>query len=696
MAINVSFNGATIYRPGAYSKTNIDLGGNLPLGPAGLVAIFGEADAGMPGANEVDISRNFYTADRFAEARAKYRSGPILDALNFLFSPAADGSIANGAQTVWVYKTNASVRAEKALTWGAFTTSARAMEWGTGGNRITIKIEGAGSTRTITLAQKRDLITETAIVGGNVVLSFTDKTPITGVAASFTGVFAGGTTPVTITAVNVGIAGNIALVGDGVKTIQTLVTDWNTAHPTNLLVTPITGIGTQVPDLDENIQLAGGIDAVSTALNLTINASTIVVKRVTTTNAIPGSPVIVGTFVKSAFKTIKDIVEAIQLTLDVGESLDVENTVYNQKSLEILDYVVAAASVKMDAFEVRQFFAESQIAELVGTATLGLPTAMTEVAFTGGEKGATAGTEIINALAKFTKFHMNFIVPLFSRDATEDIADELTDSDSDYEIAAIHQAVRNHVSAMKSTKKRSERQGYLSIKDTYENCRTQAGLLADARMQLVIQDVRQADSNGSIKWFQPWAFACMLAGARGGASIGLPMTFKFINCAGIRQTAQGMNTPEADIVLDFDPDTMYDDAIQGGITFLEAPTTGGFRVVVDNTTYGIDDNWVWNRGNVIYAADIVAYNFRNTMERRYVGVKNTVRASEVKATAESVLVTFLSQGITVSTADAPNGFKDLSVRMEGNTIYITVTIKLVEGIDFILNEITVQRATQSA
>jgi len=215
-------------------------------------------------------------------------------------------------------------------------------------------------------------------------------------------------------------------------------------------------------------------------------------------------------------------------------------------------------------------------------------------------------------------------------------------------------------------------------------------------MQLMIQDVRQVDSLGSIRWFQPWALACMIAGARSGASIGLPLTFKFMNCSGIRQTAQSMNTPESDIILDFDPDTQYDDAIQGGITFLEAPTTGGFRIVVDNTTYGIDDNWVWNRGNVIYAADTVAYNFRNTMERRYVGVKNTIRATEVKSTAESVLATFLAQGITVSTGDAQNGYKNLSVRIEGNTIYISVTIKLVEGIDFVLNEITVQRATQSA
>jgi hypothetical protein len=55
MAINVSFNGATIYKPGAYSKTNIDLSGGFALGPVGLIAIFGESSKGNPGSQEPDM-----------------------------------------------------------------------------------------------------------------------------------------------------------------------------------------------------------------------------------------------------------------------------------------------------------------------------------------------------------------------------------------------------------------------------------------------------------------------------------------------------------------------------------------------------------------------------------------------------------------------------------------------------------------
>jgi hypothetical protein len=249
---------------------------------------------------------------------------------------------------------------------------------------------------------------------------------------------------------------------------------------------------------------------------------------------------------------------------------------------------------------------------------------------------------------------------------------------------------------MATTKRKSERQGYLSFKGSYADCKVQAQTQADARIQMVIEDIRQANSDGEIQWFQPWAGACLLAGARGGSPIGLPMTGKYFNMSGIRQTSQAMSTEEEDIVLDFDPDTQYDDAIQNGITFWEAPQSGGFRLVVDNTTYGRDANWVYNRANVLYAADVLAFDLRTQLENIYVGVKNTVSAAEVKSTTESILATYLAQGITVSTADAKNGFKQLVVQINGNTINVSVIVKLVEGIDFVLTDITLQRASQTA
>jgi hypothetical protein len=600
MAINVSFNGATIYKPGAYSKTEIDLGGGFPLSPTGIVAIFGEADAGAPGSAELNIANNVFSPDQLPQIRAKYRSGNIVDACNFLFAPGADGAIPGGAQAVYIYKTNASVRASLALA--ASYGTVRAREWGVGGNRITLKIVGAGTTRTITLNNKRDTIVETATVGGNTVITATNAT-----------------------------------------------------------------VGSTVTIDDTKIALFDGTNTVE--------------------------------LLKSTYNSVADLVSDIALvsgwTATLGTGID------PRLQLSVLDHVtsltaVGGAALKMDAYEVQQFFAASQIAELVSPADVGLPAALSETFLAGGLLGATGTADITNALSKFEKIRVNSVVPLFSRDASDDSADNLTDASSAYTIAGIHQAVKTHLSLMATTKKKSERQGYLSIKDTYANVKATAMNLAFSRVQLTIQDIRNINAQGVIKWFQPWAGAALLAGARGGSPIGNPMTFKYFNMSGIRHTAQAMSTAEQDIVIEFDPDTQYDDAIQAGITFWEAPQTGGYRLVVDNTTYGKDGNWVYNRGHVQYAADIVAFDFRSQLENIYVGLKNTVSAAEIKSTCEAILATYLAQGITVSTSDAKNGFKQLVVQMNGNVVNVSVVVKLVEGIDFVLADITLQRATQTA
>jgi hypothetical protein len=82
-------------------------------------------------------SNNFFNASQISQVRQKYGSGPIVDAMNFLFAPASDGAIPSGAQAVYIYKTNASARASLALA-NAYGT-VRALEFGVGGNTATVK-----------------------------------------------------------------------------------------------------------------------------------------------------------------------------------------------------------------------------------------------------------------------------------------------------------------------------------------------------------------------------------------------------------------------------------------------------------------------------------------------------------------------------------------------------------------------------
>jgi hypothetical protein len=85
-----------------------------------------------------------------------------------------------------------------------------------------------------------------------------------GTYASFVGLVSGLTSSITVTANVLGVSGNsVLLTGDGSSNVSLLISNWNTAHPSNQ-ITLTAGTGTQVPSLSASIQLSGG----STPFNL--------------------------------------------------------------------------------------------------------------------------------------------------------------------------------------------------------------------------------------------------------------------------------------------------------------------------------------------------------------------------------------------------------------------------------------------
>ena len=724
MAINVSFNGATIYRPGAYSRLSIDLGGNFPLGAAGLVAIFGESTRGKPGSQEADISRNFFLPNQVAEVRQKYGSGPIVDAMNFLFSPASDGAIPSGAQAVYIYKTNDSTRASLSLA-NSFGTL-RSLEWGVGGNTITASAVEISEAAPATESSSE--FDETAVAAGSFDIFVNGVKSTVSVAGGYAdnAALAADVASWTVAGVSFAVGGadgestlSIELDADALASRngfgkalelkdgagQPLAAMSIAEGVTVSAVEPAMIVTLkQTRDLIQEQETVGGNIVLEVGYSGPSATATV---QVTATQVVltANSTVVLD---KSAYPTMIQLLNAINI--NAGWSASLSSTLYNSLAPSVLDQVVVGAKssdaetvkparIKKDTAEVAQMFKESSIAEIVDQTSKGLMDAMTETALAGGTLGATTSADIVEALAAFEEIRVNAVVPLFSRDAlvgsdtvSADVPDNVTEVGSSYTILGIHQAVKTHCNFMSTTKNRSERQAYLSYKNSFLACRDRAALLADPRIQLSIQDTRNIDSQGNIKWFQPWAQACMLAGARSGSPIGTPLTFKFFNLTGIRHTSQSMSTPEEDISIDFNPNVHYEQAIQNGITFFEQPQSGGIRCLLDNTTYQKDGNWVLNRGNVIYAADVLSFDFRNQLENIFVGKKNTTSITEIRSVAASLLSTYIAQGITVSTPSAPNGYKELSVKLTGNTINISLTAVLVEGIDFILNDITITRA----
>jgi hypothetical protein len=89
--------------------------------------------------------------------------------------------------------------------------------------------------------------------------------------AYFSGQIPGMILNVTITANNPGSAGNsVVLPGDGTSSINTLISNWNTANPSNQ-VTLTSGNGTQVPDAGTYASFSGTILGTSTPVVITSN-----------------------------------------------------------------------------------------------------------------------------------------------------------------------------------------------------------------------------------------------------------------------------------------------------------------------------------------------------------------------------------------------------------------------------------------
>jgi hypothetical protein len=594
MSIVINFAGASLRKPGAYSRIRVAQG-SAAQAQLGVMAIIGEADQGLAFSDESGLSSVTWSPDQFAQIQQKYGSGALVDGARIALTPSNDPQILGGAQLLLTLKTNQSTTASLALPSSYGTVKAKVP--GAQGNAITIEIDQNAGQDVITITDNLNGISEVSNAIGN----------------------------------------------DGAIQIQVT---------------------------------AGGVSAAT----LTIGATSI-------TTAITGTGASNLNISKSMFNTLGQLVQF--LNTQPGYVASVLNGHINDP-LTVLDRVTAQDIktapyvVKKDLQDIVDFFGLSALVDFIPTATAGIPDAMVNTALAGGALGATSQSNFQGCLDALSKVRVNFVVPLFSRDAASDITDGLTDAASSYSIDSIHAALNTHCVQNSTVKGRRERQGFAAYQGTYANAKIKSAALGSARVSLHFQQVDVQNSFGALVTAQPHMLATINAGMKAAAVIGLPNTFKLANISGFSVPSN-----------DFDPETQADDAIDANLTFVERAPGGGFRFVLDNSTYGQTLNaWIYNRPAVLYAADTLAFSIRLNMET-FVGQRNSdVTPETVKNLLVSVLDGARSSGIIVPDASTGGkGFKDLTVSFNGNVINTSVTVTLVEGIEFVLNDIAVQRAT---
>jgi len=371
--------------------------------------------------------------------------------------------------------------------------------------------------------------------------------------------------------------------------------------------------------------------------------------------------------------------------LDAVSSVDVKTAVVLRRlQAEILDLLNSSSRIE---------------ASLDAVVREGLPADITSQFLIGGAKGASVNSDFSNGLAQSLAENYNVALPAVSRDASDDIADAgFTDVSSTYDIASILAALDSHLRLRGDTESRKEAQGFAGTRDMDKaDSFVKAENLGSELVQIAMQDVQVVDAFGSLSWKQPHVMAALMAGIRLGTDVGEPITHKRVAANAVGHI---VNTETGISAGNFNSDLDRNQAIDSGITFTEKAGSIN-RVVVDNTTYGTDGSFVFNRGSVVEAAQFVAKDIRQVAEEVFIGRKvSNGAAQSIKNVIRNRLIELNQADVNIitSSSDAPQGFVEETfvVEVEGNTARVQVEVKPVQGLDFIFITFTLGDISQSA
>ena len=322
------------------------------------------------------------------------------------------------------------------------------------------------------------------------------------------------------------------------------------------------------------------------------------------------------------------------------------------------------------------------MAELASTEVEGNLAVSAQQFLSGAVKGGSSNSSFQEGFDANLVLRSNTVIPLVSRDASELAQEGLTDPSSTFTVDSINVQANSHVNLASNTLNRSERNAYVSVKRPFLDTIAAARVINNQRTSMLFHDVEVLNAEGELQFFDPWMASIIVAGVQAGTVVGEPTTFKLINVNGIRHQ-------------DF-RSTQLTQAILGSLTPLNQVDTGGFRVELGNTTFGSNASFVANRVSVVEAADFVAFNLRTQLEAIFVGTKAVAGTQDaVFNTVVAIMTQFLDAEIIVG--DDTNdglGFRDLTVTVDGGTVNVDVTVTPVQGIDFILNRITLDNIRQ--
>ena len=393
----------------------------------------------------------------------------------------------------------------------------------------------------------------------------------------------------------------------------------------------------------------------------------------------------------SLVATLSDLVSLINA--NTGYSAAVGTTAAGLQNPSVLDETTfninstlgfQPGRLKMDQYELTAAqggISGSALVSYSPIATAGLPDDFSSLFLSGGTRGGTSGLQFSQAVDALQSVRCNFVVPLVSQDASLDIAIGDTDPSSTYMVDAVNAAVKSHVLAMSTPQVKRHRLGIVSKRDTFSNDQAAAQQLSTARVAVTFLDVFNLNSQGAIEQFQPW-MGSITAAAMQAAGSYKSIFNKSLNISGIIQAAgdyDDLNTSQTE------------QALLAGLMPLQQLQTGGYAFVSDQTTYSLDNNFVYNSLQAMYVADIMALDLAQSLQTAYVGASTAdVTAASVTSFVKSKLTQYLGLKYIASTAQYPAGWVSINVNITAPVMSVSVTAIEATSLYFIPINLNIQ------
>lgn len=176
------------------------------------------------------------------------------------------------------------------------------------------------------------------------------------------------------------------------------------------------------------------------------------------------------------------------------------------------------------------------------------------------------------------------------------------------------------------------------------------------------------DENGMLTTYNGAIAAALVAGMAAGVDVAEPLTHKSVKVIGLEY-----NLKWSDL----------DRLLEGGVCPLEFDPGYGYRICQSITTWLRNDKYNRRELSVRRTADYVARQVRDRLEQDFVGTKGTLTTLiSIKNATISVLTQMARADLLAGDATNPP-FKNIQVRLEGDTAYVDFEASPVIPINYI-------------